>query len=435
MKNEKLVLGLALVILSLTLFHVLCLRGIYADGANSLLNILLSESFQDWDKPRKFAQIITQTPVVLALKLGIKNITLLTVLHSLGLFLFPSFFWLMGLVRLKGEVFFWPFFIVYTLVYMNSSFFAISEYNLAYSMVGYSFAVLISQKNIGKINGCFLIFVSLALARSYEALVFLGPLLYLSGILRVHVSRNHRRIEVVFVYIAMFFYATAAAISLWSILYPRSPGNLQGALAGVEHLLKNEQLLISALVSFLYFIIIFFNFRKTTKSILVGISLFLSSLLFLPTIWSAPDEHYAVRSSVGLMMFVFLCFLLLLRVLPSKKGGLNNTSIMDVNKVACLVPCVLFAALLTADVFHTYRYSRFVKEFRGFVNSNTGFYAIDDTEIDARTYGWFWTYPSFSLLLRDDDSKAIILNRKDYKGWQPFEPRKSLPNLSKYYVK
>jgi len=49
-------------------------------------------------------------------------------------------------------------------------------------------------------------------------------------------------------------------------------------------------------------------------------------------------------------------------------------------------------------------------------------------------YGWPWTNPSISLLLREDASRSIILNARDYFGWQPFDPYAATPDLSAYTI-
>lgn len=430
MNGKNIQLGLLLTILALTVFHILSLRGLYADGSSFLVKMLTSGTFEDWDRARRFAQLLLQLPVVLALKAGVENIQLLAVLHSLGLFGLPALLWLMGLLRLRDEALFWPFFVVYAVISMNAGFFAIGEFNLAYALVGYSFAVLISQKNINTIQGILLVLVAVALVCSYEALIFLGPLLYWAAMRRVNWS--DRRPANFWLLLATLCYACATFNSLWSILYPRSPGNLSGAMAGLMQLLANKQLLISALVTGLYFLLVFFKFNSITRTIVAGVSLLLSALLFLPEFWSSPSEHYAARSPVGLLMWGLFSGLLLVRM-ANKSWIFNTANIQEAKKLVWIIPCVLFAGLLSADVYHTMGHARFIDRFETFVNANQGFHAIEETPIDSEIYGWSWPQPSLSLLLREDADKAVILNRKDYLGWQPYQPTKSLPDFTRYY--
>ena len=57
-------------------------KGLYANGFILLLSILSQKDYFDFDTPRTFSQTITQTPVLLGVKLGAKDLAGLIYLHS-----------------------------------------------------------------------------------------------------------------------------------------------------------------------------------------------------------------------------------------------------------------------------------------------------------------------------------------------------------------
>ena len=435
MKKENRIFSILLAISSLAIFHIFCLRGIYADGASFLVKILEKGTFENWDQSRRFVQIITQAPVVLALKLGISNFITLKALHSLGLFFFPTLLWILALIRLKGEKFFWLYFTLFSLIYLNTSFYSIGEFNLTYSMVGYSFAILISLKRIDFKHGLFHILISLTLVRSYEALIFLGPLLGLACILRIHNPEVPLGENRIWFYIPIFFYSLATAVSGLSILHPRDPGNLKGALGSLNHLVENKQLLISLIISLLYFSAYFFPLGRSLKQGITCVIVILNTALLFPTNWATPFQHYQGRSLVGIILFVSLSILLIEARFGSKWNWIKKRDTNSNHLIKWITPCLLFMVLSTIDISQTIGHFSYLREFSSFVNSHTGFYPIEKTGIDYKKYGWPWTQPSLSLLLREsEENTAIVLNRADYMGWQPYPaPREFLPDISRYY--
>lgn len=96
------------------------------------------------------------------------------------------------------------------------------------------------------------------------------------------------------------------------------------------------------------------------------------------------------------------------------------------------LPTLLLIVLAGIDVYHSIQFRGFIKTFANEVDSRAGIVALEATNIlerGGKYYGWRWAYPTTSLLLRADESKAIILNAKDYHGYQPFDPITPLPDL------
>lgn len=140
-------------------------------------------------------------------------------------------------------------------------------------------------------------------------------------------------------------------------------------------------------------------------------------------------------------------------VLPEKLGGIFaslstfQVVVTSLNRVRMLMsarvtetgmliylPILLMVFLATIDIYHSVRFRRFIENFANEVDSRTGIVALEATNIlerGGKYYGWGWTYPTTSLLLRADELKAVILNAKGHHGLQP--PEAPLPDLRSYY--
>lgn len=428
--------GVLVAIALLAVIHVYAARGLYADGSYFLLEIISRGTFFDFDKPRYFSQIISQLPVVLGLHVGVNRMESLIWLHSLGLFGFPTLFWLLALYKVARNGLFWPFVMVFAVVYLNTSFFSIGEFNLAYSVVAYAMAILLGEDEIGIAMGSILLVLGLILTRSYEGLLFLGPLLYAVSVLRL-VRESSQIVERIFLSIAAFLFAVAFAISLWSILFPRDPANLAGA-TNLASLISNKQWVLSALAAGLYLGMYLLSRYKRLMWLCGVLSSFVIVLLFYPGFYATPFQNYSMRAFGSLVMFCAFSLMVIARFRvigpdmacqAKEAGGLKAVLFR-------LLPILMLTALIIPDIHHTLGFRRFIHMFKEATDSQVGIQAAESTKLlipEAIVYSWAWTYPTLSLLLRRNEHGAIILNPKYYIGWQPFDPAANNKNIARFY--
>ena len=74
-----------MVIVALSAIHLLVQISLFADGSSFLVVLLKQHAFFKPDPTRSFATIITQSPVLLAIILGLKNINLIIYIQTFGL--------------------------------------------------------------------------------------------------------------------------------------------------------------------------------------------------------------------------------------------------------------------------------------------------------------------------------------------------------------
>ena len=107
---------------------------LYADGTNFFLNILDKQGFWAWDTPRLFAQFISQFPLVIAIKIGVRSLVALGNIYSLSLLLLPALLWICAALAQRKSPIFWRIFLAYSLVYVPGSLFSVGEFNLCYAL-------------------------------------------------------------------------------------------------------------------------------------------------------------------------------------------------------------------------------------------------------------------------------------------------------------
>ncbi len=139
---------------------------------------------------------------------------------------------------------------------------------------------------------------------------------------------------------------------------------------------------------------------------------------------------------MGLVMFLFGMGTVAWRFFLARicfRKGMIRTEV----RFQYLYPMMIFVSLSVSNVVNSLGYFRYLNVFANEVTLRSGFIPLESTKLtdDRRDwrYGCPWTHPTLSLVLRKDSQQAIVLNPKEYKGWQPFDPVVWLPDLRRYY--
>lgn len=270
---------------------------------------------------------------------------------------------------------------------------------------------------------------------------------------RLRDKRNQRSI-VILLCAAILFFLASSVIAASSILNPVVPELLSAALrVGIVY--RDKQLLLSLALSLVYLVnVLFGNWKEINRLSIIAVTSILF-LLMLPANWALPRYYYDCKIIVALWLLGFGVMGLLIRIIPQELEDMPASFrrlpilVTSMNRVKMLMslqehqkgmfiylPILLMVFLAAIDVYHSLQFRRFIGNFAAEVDSRTGVVALEATNIlerGGKYYGWPWTYPTTSLLLRADESKAVILNAKGYHGFQPFDPEVALPDLRSYY--
>src|SRR4051794_5829270 len=83
--NETAFLLCAALLIAVTVLHIAVARGVFADGAYFLFQMLTRQDFWLYDNVRAFAQYVYQSPVIAAINAGITNTKHLARIYTLAL--------------------------------------------------------------------------------------------------------------------------------------------------------------------------------------------------------------------------------------------------------------------------------------------------------------------------------------------------------------
>jgi len=153
--------------------------GIAQDGSYVLVEAVRTGTFLPYDSdPRFFPNFISLVPVVAALGLGVHDLHWLARLFSVGLFVLPLASYSLALLRTRDDALLAPPLIAaIAMVFLSTSFFIQAEHNAAYALALLAAVWLLTSAGLGYLDGLVLALVALLATRSYEAFVYLGPLL------------------------------------------------------------------------------------------------------------------------------------------------------------------------------------------------------------------------------------------------------------------
>lgn len=394
-------------------------RGLYADGAYYLWRIIEARSFYIFAS-RASTQFITQLPVVLAIRFGITNVSVLARLQSLGTAALPMAIWATTLLLLRRHRLFWPFVAIFAVTFLNSGFFSVGEYNFASALVSLSAAILLTG-DLKPWACATLLLISAVLPLSYESLAWLGPLLAVLAMARLRVIgrawRQHS-LEAGTLAGATLFYLVAAVLNVsWTVAPPYPTDLAPVTLAQwMWPIFNDRQLVLSGTIATLYIFCWGFGGRAAQR-VAATVALGASGTLLIPSLWNTPWMQYASRGVTAVALFALLGITALgeARLRRSAQGCRRKGGELPRAhpRAYWLVGCVLLFVQLLPFSLHTYGWTQWLSAFDSTVTTSHGILTNDATVLhfkDSSLYVWPWTDPLLSVLLHTARGQAVILS-------------------------
>jgi hypothetical protein len=217
----------------------------------------------------------------------------------------------------------------------------------------------------------------------------------------------------------------AAIIAAFSIWHPRDQAVLADAV-DMRYNARNSLLVLSAAFALAYGLSLSASVSVRRLATVIAISTLLA--LAWPELWSAPAMQYSSRVIGGIVILLFGAIVLLGR-------HINNYLHLDIKRAASAnvyYSLSFFFALLISDVTRSIQFIDYLDNFQKEVRSHAGLIPLEATNLSSHrddVFGWEWTHPTLSILLRDNAQQAVILNSSN----EPFDPKGSIPDLSSYY--
>lgn len=430
---------------ALALYHSWACRGLFVDGSGFLVQIVLREWFFDFYPPRLYAMILGQIPLVIGVKLGITDLHVLAMLLSFGLFGLPTALFHMALAHAKGD----PVLSALVLasigiVFLTTSFFIVGEYNSSYGIAILTAVHLVRLRTLNLRAALFLLAISVLAVRTYEAMIYLGPLLALmiGWTLWRH---KFRPILPALLYVAAaVFFLLGMAVAIESIVHPWSESHLNETYETATNFWQNMQFdlaFAAAAVVVLWGIVRPSELGGTRPYFWAGLLLVLlsvSPLMVLTDTLVRPlaKSQYVARTAGGLVIVAMIVF-----IWAYGSGLVGRLKVFAVLREPAaarrffVFACFIVLANLPSDLFLTQTWVSFLHAMRGTVVGHGGVVAFEDTPLARRPHVLLvenWILPSQSLVMRSKPGDGVIAPPKTFTDWVPFPPGNP-PDLRRYF--
>ncbi|TBR28898.1 MAG: hypothetical protein EPO10_10710 [Reyranella sp.] len=404
------------------------------------MQVARREFFFDFYDPRLYAMVLGQAPILTAVFLGVTDLHLLAQLLSLGLFALPTALYHLALMRVKDD----PVLLAAVLaaigvVFMTTSFFIVGEYNTAYA-IGIVVAVrLVTARELSVGDGAFLVAVGLLAIRTYEVMLYLGPLLALMIAWTVYRIRP-RPLVATFLYLAAILpFLGGMWVAADSVIHPFSEDHLSRTAATVLDAWQNVQFDLAmgaALVISGWALLRPRDLAGRRPYVLAGIFLILlalSPLLVLTDSLVRPHakSQYTARSLAGLVIATIVVLMwLYTSPLGARFASFVALRRTEISSRMLAFACLIVLAVLPSNIYLTLEWCRYLDTVRTIVRSNSGVIAYEATPLSRRpleTLVESWILPSQSLALRGKRGDGIIAPPRGFNNWQPFPPAEPYP--------
>ncbi len=405
-------------IFSLTIIFIICIagvystRGLYADGSFWLVEMLPRNGFYIFDPHREYAQRLAQLPVALAIWLGVLDLNVLIRLHSFGFIGIPLIFWIAALSLHYKNNLFWFFLIAFTVSFLRSNFFAVSEYNFSFGMTAFCAAILLRQQ-LNLALALMMLLTSILLIYSYESTLFSG--LFLAGLTALRLFRITTDIKSVriLLIICLIPFIISFYVGARSVFYERS---FNGPSTANLSAFKEVHLLFLVLLPAIIFSLASNIFQR--YKFLILILIFSIVLIYLYYTFRLDQSNisygylsYAYRALCCFLLLYILTFATIFRFWSER---IKAISFATSNIFLSIATIIFFSSMSYMMLYHTFGYYKWIKGFEKQAISLKINTPIDKTSINTNhglTYGynWGWGNPSLSILLRGN-AEAMVLN-------------------------
>ena len=186
--------------------------------------------------------VVGQAPIMTALFLGVTDLHLLARLLSLGLFALPTALYHLALVRVKDDaVLLAAVIAAIAVVFMTTSFFIVGEYNTAYAIAILVAVRLVTAERLTLVDGIFLAVIGLLAVRTYEAMIYLGPLLSLMILWAIRRAPSRPWLPTTLYLLAVAGFIAGMFVAIGSLTRPYSEEHLAETIETATNFWQNLQ--------------------------------------------------------------------------------------------------------------------------------------------------------------------------------------------------
>jgi len=430
---------------ALALWHSWTCRGLFVDGSAFLVQIVRREWFFEFYAPRLYAMIAGQIPVMTAVTLGVTDLHLLARLLSFGLFGLPTLIYTFALHRVKDEPVLMAILIAaIAIVFMTTSFFIVGEYNTAYAIALLVAVRLATAQRLTYADSIVLVLVAALATRTYEVMIYLGPLLSLMVLWRVWRVPQRPIIPTLLHLVAVGLFIFSMFVAIDSVVHPHSAEHLEESWHQAFFWWQNMQfdfVFVAALIVVAWGLLRpgDLSGRRPYRWAMICLAILaLSPLLALTDTLVRPlaKSQYVARMVSGLVIASMVIIIWAYKARPQRRlPALEALADPAAGRRLLGFACLMLLAVVPSDLFLTATWSRYLDTVRDTVRSHTGVVAFEDTPLSRRPDFLLvenWVLTTQSLALRSKPGDAVVAPPKGFDEWVPFPPREP-PNIGLFF--
>ena len=432
---------------ALALWHSWASRGLFVDGSAFIVQIVRREWFFDFYDPRLFAMIVAQIPVMTAVIVGVTDFHLLAQLLSLGLFGLPTGLYTLALHRAKDDpVLLATVIAAIGVVFMTTSFFIVGEYNSAYAIAILTSVRLVTARRLTVGDGIVLALVSALAIRTYEALIYLGPILATMVLWKVRQAPARPLVATALYLLSAAFFVRGMTVAVHSVVFPYSQEHLDETWQAALDFWQNFQFdfaFVAALIVVVWALVRpvdLLRSRPYRWAAFFLVVLALSPLLAFGENLVRPlaKSQYVARTMGGMVISAMVLFIWAYSTPVHRR--LKALVLLHTAEAARRFMAFAFAILVAtvpADIMLTGSWISYLDAVRTTVTRQGGIIAFEDTPLARWPHILLvenWVLSSQSLALRSKPDDGIIVPPRDFKSWVPFPPLEP-PNMGRFVWK
>jgi hypothetical protein len=440
--------GAVLVLWLLAAWNSYVCRGLFWDGSAFLVNIIDFDKFHDFYPARAHVGYVTQLPVLLAVRLGMVDLKALAMLQSAALFALPAGLYHLAMARVRGDGLLLAVVLaIVAAVYLPTSFFIIGEYNAAYAAVTAAMAVVLTSRG-GRGDGVILVLLGALCLRSYEAMVYLGPLIAGAVLWSTWRKRGEEASDDIAralgTIAAMAFVGGALVSGITMAVYWNHP-HFVLVRAAVPDFWQNLQFVIPLVGLGLFGAACLVWPRWLLGRAPVALIGLIAVLLVIvpwlrpvrPEAFLFPPSHYVARTAAGCVLWALLVAMWIhVAFARSPLALLATLRRADVGRRLASATFALVLAAMVPDLALTHLWNGYLAYMRGVVVSHTGILKASSLPLGEWPNQLFtqeWTLPALTAILRTRQLEAVVVGGPNYRDEWPFDPAcGTLPRLYGY---
>jgi hypothetical protein len=380
-----------------------------ADGAHYFAMILDGGDFTRVAWSRQWANVLTQWPLVLAVKLGVGDIPTLKLVFSAGIFLpflASSFFVLAYGRRISaGPLLLLPV-LAWCGLHFSSDFILTGEHHVFILMTWPILFLLLKQGPLSSWEGALLGALFCALTRCYETASIPAAFFFvLAGLRTLHFKEASERR---WMFLIMGFAVATMVIGAWYTLHPRDPSNKGLFLQSLKQQYRNPEAVATALFSLGW--VLALKWKGAWRWGLLAIPLAYVAWKFS---WGAPSStlSFGGRTLTVVLLPALLGMFLMVRFLRLRG-----------DRMAGWLMLVFTLALVCGNLSDTMEWSRYRGIFTQVLREQRGYVPIEKTALFNHPVGWGWNHPELSAIWSAPRVRSVVLNPPGMET-MPYDPQ------------